>query len=70
LLTVALPNPSLFYLHQSAPCAECNGDFSESWQFNVASITRTSRSVPEPGTLGLLVMGLIAAGFARRRRQI
>ena len=26
-------------------------------------------SVPEPGTLGLLALGLVAAGLARRRRQ-
>ena len=71
LLTVALPGAWMFYVHQTASCdanATCTQTFGESWAFNINSITRTNRSVPEPGTLSLLALGLLGAGVARRRR--
>jgi hypothetical protein len=36
--------------------------------FDVTSFSRTASSVPEPGSLGLLAMGLLGAFVARRRR--
>ena len=36
---------------------------------DLSSVTRSVASVPEPGTLGLLAMGLAGAAFATRRRR-
>jgi hypothetical protein len=70
LFDVDLPGAWMFYVHQTASCdVTCSQTFGESWGFNVESIVRTNRSVPEPGTLSLLALGLLGAGFARRRRQ-
>jgi len=38
--------------------------------FNVTSSSRTVASVPEPGALGLLAIGLAGAWFARRRQVL
>jgi hypothetical protein len=35
----------------------------------VGGVGRLVPTVPEPGTLALLGLGLIGAGFARRRKQ-
>ncbi|HEY6125422.1 MAG TPA: PEP-CTERM sorting domain-containing protein [Steroidobacteraceae bacterium] len=46
----------------------CQATATRRTMFQVTSTTRTVASVPEPGTLGLLAMGLAGAWFMRRRR--
>jgi len=75
LLTMALPNLSFQYTTSTFDCDSTPGlCFSQGYdmtRFNVETVTRTdlsTASVPEPATLGLLCMGLLAARLARRRR--
>ncbi|MBC8026551.1 MAG: PEP-CTERM sorting domain-containing protein [Steroidobacteraceae bacterium] len=76
LLTVALPNLTLSYGTSHFDCQALNLCFfqsSDTTRFNVTSVSRSIRqpdvSVPEPGTLSLLALGLLGAGIARRRRN-
>jgi hypothetical protein len=42
----------------------CTSDVTSSWS---ASLTALGRSVPEPGSLGLLLTGMLGLAFGRRR---
>lgn len=44
------------------------GLITRGWTGNITSIIERSTSVPEPGTLALMGLGLAAIGSARRRR--
>jgi hypothetical protein len=70
LLTVELPNLTLTLSDNTFDCTTpdaCPTHFSDQTHFNITSMTRTHLAVPEPGTLGLLAMGLLAAASVRRR---
>ena len=47
--------------------AQCQLASTRQTMFNVTSSSRTVASVPEPGALGLLAIGLAGAWFTRRR---
>ena len=75
---VDLPIPAIasgFYVEFVTSCVSgvCErGQAGRSFGFSVDSVTRGlgSRSVPEPGTLGLLGAGLLAAFVPRRRAAL
>jgi hypothetical protein len=72
ILSYAFPNLSLSYTNATMSChsaGACTSITHDQTRFNITSFTRTDLSVPEPGTLGLLAMGLLGAGLARRRRN-
>ena len=46
----------------------CNGNVTASWSSSISSTGRTFL-VPEPATATLIGIGLLAAGFASRRRK-
>lgn len=70
---VSLPltmQPNLVLSDYVFACADdlCEQTGVNRTTFSVTSATRTVASVPEPGTLGLLALGL-AGVFAARRRH-
>jgi hypothetical protein len=74
LLTMALPNLTLQFGTTIFDCQGLNLCFSNTVDTTWLTATLVRRtdlsqvsSVPEPGTLGMLAMGLLGAGFARRR---
>ncbi len=72
ILTYALPNLSLSYSNSTSicePAGVCSTRTQDQTRFNITSFTRTALSVPEPGTLGLVMAGLLAAGITRRRAK-
>ena len=46
-----------------------NAWFGSRWTYSTAGGPGTGVAVPEPGTLGLIGLGLAGAAFARRRRR-
>lgn len=69
ILTLPLLNIGGLYQDVIRDCVagECNSTFSFV-QFNFTSVTRSSASVPEPGSFGLLGAALAGMFFMRRRR--
>ena len=62
--------PSLYLTDTNFDCTSvCRQVSSLTTGMTITSLTRSSTSVPEPGTLGLLVVGFAGVMFARRRRQ-
>lgn len=75
--TLPLDNPIWYrdveYSVENYSCVlTCSAVNGELWSLGVGSVTRTvgARSVPEPGTLALLLAGLGGALVLRRRRTI
>jgi hypothetical protein len=52
----------------SCVAGQCAESGRKEWQFNIDSVSRGAVSVPEPGTIGLAITGLLALLIARRRR--
>jgi hypothetical protein len=72
LATMAFPQVVFNYTTANYVCYPSPACFENdrvTTSFAVTSMTRTfgATSVPEPGTLGLLAAGLLAAGFGRRK---
>ncbi len=61
--------PSIYLSDYRYGCAErCLQNGVSSTELTISTISRTVASVPEPGSLGLLAMGLAGAWFTRRRQ--
>jgi hypothetical protein len=62
--------PSLYLTDTIFDCTSvCRQVSALTTGMRITSLTRSSMAVPEPGTLGLLVVGFAGVMFATRRRQ-
>ena len=71
MLTLPLHDVVAFFGEETLDCVagSCTSIEQRSYSFSIDTVTRGAgvRSVPEPGTLGLLGAGLLAAFVTRRR---
>lgn len=59
----------VFWWVLPSPLTRPNAWFGNRWNYSIDELPGTPVSVPEPGTLGLLGLGLAGMAFARRRRR-
>ena len=62
--------PTLYWSEGTYDCAgQCRQTGMWNTSMTITSLIRSSTSVPEPGTLGLLAVGFAGMMLATRRRQ-